>query len=48
MRNLIIPIPVFQQLEELRNKQGVSMVNFLTTLVGNLHTEMTKTGRKPL
>ena len=48
MRNLIIPIPVFQQLEELRNKQGVNMKDFLTTLIGNLHAEMKKTGRKPL
>ena len=44
----MIPISVFQQLEELRNKQGVNMIDFLTTLIGNLHTEMKKTGRRPL
>ena len=44
----MIPLVVYQQLEELRNKQNVSMNDFLTTLIGNLHTEMKKTGRKPL
>ena len=48
MKNIMIPLVVYQQLEELRNKQGVNMKDFLTTLIGNLHTEMKKTGRKPL
>ena len=48
MKNIMIPLVVYQQLEELRNKQGVNMKDFLTTLIGNLHAELKKTGRKPL
>jgi len=48
MKNLLVTNIINQRLMELSNKQGVKMIDFLDTLTEKLHTEMKRTGRKPL
>tara|TARA_B100000524_G_C23337010_1_gene256909 strand:- start:237 stop:383 length:147 start_codon:yes stop_codon:yes gene_type:complete len=48
MKNLLVTAIINQRLMELSNKQGVKMIDFLDTLTEKLHTEMKRTGRKPL
>tara|TARA_B100001778_G_C18011319_1_gene372395 strand:+ start:266 stop:412 length:147 start_codon:yes stop_codon:yes gene_type:complete len=48
MKNLLVTVIINQRLMELSNKQGVKMIDFLDTLTEKLHTEMKRTGRKPL
>ena len=48
MKNLLVTNIINQRLLELSNKQGVKLIDFLDTLTEKLHTEMKKTGKKPL
>ena len=48
MKNILVTAIINQRLMELSNKQGVKMIDFLDTLTEKLHTEMKRTGRKPL
>ena len=48
MKNLLVTVIINQRLMELSNKQGVKMIDFLDTLTEKLHTEMKRTGMKPL
>ena len=48
MKNILVTNIINQRLMELSNKQGVKMIDFLDTLTEKLHTEMKRTGRKPL
>ena len=48
MKNLLVTNIINQRLLELSNKQGVKLIDFLDTLTEKLHTEMKRTGQKPL
>ena len=48
MKNVTLNNIDYQMLMELSKKQGVKMIDFLDTLTEKLHTEMKRTGRKPL
>ena len=48
MKNLLVTNIINQRLLELSNKQGVKLIDFLDTLTEKLHTEMKRTGKKPL
>ena len=48
MKNILVTNIINQRLMELSNKQGVKMIDFVDTLTEKLHTEMKKTGKKPL
>ena len=48
MKNLLVTNIINQRLLELSNKQGVKLIDFLDTLTEKLHSEMKRTGRKPL
>ena len=48
MKNLLVTNIINQRLLDLSNKQGVKLIDFLDTLTEKLHTEMKRTGRKPL
>ena len=48
MKNILATNIINQRLMELSNKQGVKMIDFVDTLTEKLHTEMKKTGKKPL
>ena len=48
MKNVTLNNIDYQMLMELSNKQGVKLIDFLDTLTEKLHTEMKRTGQKPL
>ena len=48
MNNVMVNRITYQRLMELSNKQGVKLSDFVDTLTEKLHTEMKKTGKKPL
>ena len=48
MNNVMVNRITYQRLMELSNKQQVKLSDFVDTLTEKLHTEMKKTGKKPL
>ena len=48
MQNLLVTRIIKDRFQQLSNKQGVKLIDFLDTLSEQMVTEMKRTGRKPL